>query len=489
MKKCPGATSTSNYVWDSLEVPDRFEGFRNVREAVKVCMKTAQSGRVLVLVAPLLALLATPPQEVVDLPAEDVPLCLGFDEAFRVDDGLSTVSSVGFDEKGTVRIGDFASSGGLRVIVVTVAGERSQFGSEGLGPGEIAGATRMVALASGHTVIPDVGRGAFQEYLPNGQYRRQVGFGDLPVSSNLILKGDRTGKLLARLRAVPTSVLDTITMSSEMRTVEGPREVLRVSLDDGPVARTSVMAKGWSPPRSAFSAERTLGGVATGTPSMKGELTRVALLPRFLWDGLPGGGMVISDSPDYSIRILDSSGTPVRILRRALPSRPVTAGIRRSYRARELRALETRMAERRRMPSAGVAARLLTGLEDMHRLAIESMTFADEVPAIDDLLAAWDGTIWVRRAPPSGFPSDPSSNPLGHNSDQELQRSRTRSEPAPVDILTADGLYLGTIPAAEARWPAAIGPDGLVAHIEADEFDVPTVVVGRVSLAPCHGER
>lgn len=38
--------------------------------------------------------------------------------------------------------------------------------------------------------------------------------------------------------------------------------------------------------------------------------------------------------------------------------------------------------------------------------------------------------------------------------------------------------YLGTIP--DSRLPNAFGPDGLVAYVGLDDFDVPTVVVRRV---------
>ena len=49
----------------------------------------------------------------------------------------------------------------------------------GEGPGEFAGATRVVALANGHSLVPDQTRGIFHEYLPNGQFRRQAQLGDV----------------------------------------------------------------------------------------------------------------------------------------------------------------------------------------------------------------------------------------------------------------------------------------------------------------------
>ena len=50
----------------------------------------------------------------------------------------------------------------------------------------------------------------------------------------------------------------------------------------------------------------------------------------------------------------------------------------------------------------------------------------------------------------------------------------------PIDVLTADGRYLGSYPAGAAVIPDAFGPGGLVAFVEKDEMDVETVVVKRV---------
>ncbi len=45
-------------------------------------------------------------------------------------------------------------------------------------------------------------------------------------------------------------------------------------------------------------------------------------------------------------------------------------------------------------------------------------------------------------------------------------------------MITPGGEYLGTIP--DSRMPNAFGPDGLVAYVGLDAFDVPTVVVRRL---------
>ena len=72
----------------------------------------------------LLSLLGSPPasQEVVDLPVDDTPVCTRFDEMFRVSSDRTTVSSIGFDRSGTVRIGDETPGSGFRVVAVTADG-------------------------------------------------------------------------------------------------------------------------------------------------------------------------------------------------------------------------------------------------------------------------------------------------------------------------------------------------------------------------------
>ena len=57
----------------------------------------------------------------------------------------------------------------------------------------------------------------------------------------------------------------------------------------------------------------------------------------------------------------------------------------------------------------------------------------------------------------------------------------TAQGPGPIDVIAPEGEYLGTVP--DSRMPNAFGPDGLVAYVRLDEFDVPTVVVRRLPRA------
>ncbi len=90
------------------------------------------------------------------------------------------------------------------------------------------------------------------------------------------------------------------------------------------------------------------------------------------------------------------------------------------------------------------------------RERIADLEFFAEVAIVRDLSAGWGGEIWVRRH--GEEPGD---------------------DHGPIDVLTMDGRYLGSIRAGVIAIPAAFGPDGLVAFIETDELDVETVVVKR----------
>ena len=90
------------------------------------------------------------------------------------------------------------------------------------------------------------------------------------------------------------------------------------------------------------------------------------------------------------------------------------------------------------------------------------MLFADEIPVIAGMAVDWEGRIWIARSP-----VEVGGDPL-------------------TDVLTADGDYLGTLPAGGLAIPDAFGPDGLMAYIEADEMGVQRVRVTRLVALERH---
>ena len=151
------------------------------------------------------------------------------------------------------------------------------------------------------------------------------------------------------------------------------------------------------------------------------------------------------------------------MIRRALPPRPANRELRQAYRRWRLKRLEEEEYRE---------------IADLQRRVIERLDYYHEIPLIDDLRATWNGTLWVLRTPEDGFPWEMDDTdsllPVGKNT------LRLNRDPSPIDIVTPNGLYVGTLPADKAIMPVAFGPDGLAAYIEIDDMDVQTVVVRRL---------
>ena len=85
---------------------------------------------------------------------------------------------------------------------------------------------------------------------------------------------------------------------------------------------------------------------------------------------------------------------------------------------------------------------------------IRDLAFPEEMPVITNLAVDWSDRIWV-------------------------QRSALPGEGGPIDILSADGQYFGSLPAHGLRIPGAFGPGGLLAYVERDDLDIQRVFVVR----------
>lgn len=81
---------------------------------------------------------------------------------------------------------------------------------------------------------------------------------------------------------------------------------------------------------------------------------------------------------------------------------------------------------------------------------VEKRGYAAELPAVTAVALTPAGELWARRG-------------------------SVRGEPVVVDVFSADGEYLGTLPEG-APWPAAFLPDGRLIAIETDELDVQRLV-------------
>ena len=414
----------------------------------------------------MLAFAAAPAtaQEVIQLPLEDRLLDAEFPEVYRVGDGardwelLTRVTSIGFDEQGNLHLGDW-SSGDLSVLVVDASGELVvRFGRRGDGPGEFRDATHALALPDGRTVVVDDGHLAYQLFDAEGSLERWVRYpgleqGDTPPlffvrsADPRLRKVDRwNGGLLARVTTARMLTTDTTTTPPQfdLKIVPGTRTVLRVSLD-GDAAREE---------RVAQAADPGAEGV-------------------FLFGALSGGRVAFSDTTTYAVRIADPAGRTDRSLVRPFPPRVWDARTVRAFKDHQKEILAAAVAEGR--GPAGMVG-FLGGLEAVQR-RIEETEIEGAIPLIEALETTWEGNIWVLRTPARGF-VDINLLEQGMAGLMSEPGGLTAVGPAPIDVITPEGEYLGTMPS--SRMPNAFGPDGLVAYVTVEEFDVPVVVVRRL---------
>ena len=411
-------------------------------------------------------------QETIQLPAEDRPLVADFEEVYRIGTGgnipLTDVTSVGFDIAGNLTIGDFTGRGGLSVLVIDPDGNLvTRFGSRGEGPGEFRGVVlQALPLGDGRVAVPDAGHRAYHIFDPDGELERMVRMPGNPIANPMLeggdteaLVADRRGDLLSRITTMTRVEIDESTFSMTLSETEGPRELRRARLDEESIAYETII-QGWTPP----GAGRTK--VLDIDSSEPGGDPPMALLPRFVFDAMPGGGVAYSDSAGYAIKIAAPDGALWSVFRRALPVREVDRRVRGTYRDWRLERIAQEEDEE---------------IATMQRAMLERTEFFPEVPIVDDVRTTWGGALWVRRTPEDGFPWEPNGSagifPVGPGL---LKLDR---DPAPIDVISFNGEYVGTLPAGATAMPVAFGPDGLVAFVEFDDMDVQTVVVRRLPPA------
>ena len=385
-------------------------------------------------------------QEVVDLPAEDLPLSPDLELVYRIGSAaaeseweqFSGIRNAGFDGAGNLYLLDGAGMGAAsRVVVVDATGRYvNEFGRAGEGPGEFRAATQVVVWADGQILVEDMMRQAYHVFDPEGGFERMVreastgGFG---IASRPGLRPERTGS----------------------RTLIGRdgRTILRVDMSSEEVTERTLVEP-WTP--------RGQEGQGPTTGEIEDLIDEVwGFEPNVLFDALPAGGVAFSDSSAYAIKLTDPTGAVERVLRRPIRPLVVTEEMRRAERERRLEAQRNRQftSITGGEPPPEVQT-LFSRMRTAQTAAVENMRFFTEVPVISALRATWDGALWVQRS------TEPGSDETG-----------------PIDVIAPDGRYAGTLETGTAAlpdMPDAFGPDGLVAFLDTDEFDVPLITVWRL---------
>lgn len=394
-------------------------------------------------------------QEVVELPPRDRVIRPELETLYSVGalDGadweiFGSISQVGFDAAGNLYVFDRDN---FRVVVVSPEGELvRELGRQGDGPGEWRFPTTMTVLPDGRVAVADMGHRALLVHDVDGEVENTIPLGsDGSITITGFQADPRGGALIEGAGGASFS------MSVGGRETGDPpttRPITRWNLDGAP-SRT-VVYEGWKPPAEEEEPTTVSGGGVSFRMGVGGP--RV-FEPRMHVGVLSDGGVAVVDSTTYRVEVVGPDGSFERILHRPFRPDPVTDRVKEAEKDRRLEALEEGEGPQMRVMvsggGGGSAPVSQDQMKEMMRSRVEQLRFYHEIPVVSAMRAGWGDKLWIRRT------------------DEEL------GEPGPMDVVSASGDYLGTIPADHLGMPGAFGPDGRVAYIERDEFDVATVVV------------
>ena len=399
----------------------------------------------LVLWAWLLAAGPASAQEIIELTGEDRWLEVGFEELYRLGtmtgedwEQFGDVHDVAFDGAGNLHIVDTQSD---RVFVVGADGRLiRELGGKGGGPGEFVDAVAMTVMADGRVVVADLSRRGYHVFGPDGEFQRMVRMaGNPPVTTVGFFRALPGADAIIRVPTLARQALFTGDAFSGPLVLPSTHVVVRESLTgEETETDTDTVSRPWLPPINFEDMRELTQRNLIHVPT----LALPAFSPDLHLGMLPDGRLAFSDSSAYAVKIVEPGGGVMRILTRPLYPEPMSGRVIRAERDRLLRQLEA-TAVPGVVPTRGGRR-------------IEDMEFAGEIPVVRGLGTTWDGQIWVLR-----YGEDPLAD-------------------GPIDVLTADGRYLGSYPAGATALPTAFGPGGLVAYVDTNELGVETVEVKRV---------
>ncbi|WP_419860998.1 hypothetical protein [Candidatus Palauibacter sp.] len=342
-------------------------------------------------------------------------------------DTFGSVQSVAFDSAGNLHIYDSQAE---HILVVGRDGSLLRtVGGQGEGPGEFGNVSSAIVARDGSYTV--LGFSQVDLFDPGGAFARRIQMNAI-LFSGLALPD---GRLVAS-SFVSMEALSGPESSSEE---EEGRPIHLIPLDG---TEPEVLYTAWDLPEAPAGDDYDIDSSRTIRMS-----AGRAFEPGLYYDVLTDGRLALADSIGYRIKLIGLDGSVTGVIERPIAPQAVDDAIRE--------------AERERYRAATAEIENMRSTFQVEREGVEELVFADEVPVIGAVEVDWEDRIWVTRRAADG--------------DRE----------GPVDIVTPDGRYIGTLAADGLRPPDASGPDGLLAYIERDEFDLPTVrVIRLVSLDP-----
>lgn len=362
---------------------------------------------------------------------------------------FGSVTDLAFNDAGDLFVLDEQAA---RIVVFDRVGAYVRtISRQGEGPGELSDPSSMALLSDGRLAVFDRSRRGIQFFTPEGEYLDSAPFDPQRGMPNFVRAWLPDGSILTDIETRMTGSADgRMSISTGPVGEESERPILRYGTDGGREVRYTA----WDPPPPTGDGASTEGGSLRFTMSpIRAFDASLSFVP------LADGRLAVVDSVSYRIKLVDAAGTVAAVLERPVAPIRVTNAIRDAEKERRLAQLEQRPT--RISPALGGAISLPGDFQQQmtaaRRTTIEQMTFAEEIPAIRSLALDFEGRLWVERR---GLPG----------------------EDGPIDIVTPDARYLGSIQPGGLRIPDAFGPDGLMAYEEAHELGYPIVRV--LQLAP-----
>ena len=384
--------------------------------------------------------------------AADVPLAPATEDVYTVGEyagedweNFTRIGKVAFDASGNLHIFDPEA---MRIVVVDQDGDLlHEIGGQGEGPGELSHPFGFEILRDGRIVIYDF-PATWELYDPQGAFVEEVTFDVFAGAPGSLLMARHDGRIVTR------GGVRMVRPDQEIEEVEDPhlRDIDLFALGD---SGKEVLYRAWGMELPELDEELVAENEDESRVMSVGMTRMRAFDPGLHLGILSDGRLAVVDSMGYRVKLIGVDGSVVGAVERPIAPEPVTEAIRAAERERLREAFEELTVNH--MEGFGVAEGLGEQMRANQLAQVDNMVFTEVIPVISDMAVDAGDLIWVERTGPGG----------------EGQ--------GPIDILTADGAYIGTLPADGPRIPDAFGPDGLMAYIETDELDVPVVRVIRMA--------
>jgi hypothetical protein len=426
----------------------------------------------LIAAALLLLPAAAMAQQKVQLPAADKLLrerpamiySLGVEEG-EDHELFSGIRSVAFDDKDNVYLLD---GNNYRILVFDANGKFvRKISKQGGGPGELMGPASMTVTSDGSIVVNDIGRRAFSIFKFDGTFVKNVPFeeGEMPMMGTNALQAHPRGGVVGRVNAM-------FNFGGAARIGgRGERGDVNPAQLGGPTGERKSPVKWWDlgTGKATQVHEFVLPSI---TPKVqesgggRGERRLAVMISQPMWGAptafgvLPNGAVAIVSEKDYRIKIANG-GKVERIIERPIAARKGTEKDKKAQMEAQRENLKSGRTGGISMTVNNGATRIapatgggrngeLPSLEQM----LANATFEEFIPVLRRVDTDPQGRIWVTRTP----------------ADFGVKAS--------VDLLRADGTYIGTVPSFIA--PDAVSKSGRAAFIERDELGVEHVVVRKL---------